>query len=164
MEQDVLHLLRVLHIPHKLFVPVFYISKTFSGNVATSGAKVCTWTASGTTGTCSDKVCTDAAATLTTNTMCNNWIAGCLTTGKGCASVLTACSSYTIASGCTGMIGSDGACTANTAAGSTVCRPLVCTDAPVATSTTAACITFLSGCVTTGKGCVSSLSACSTYT
>ena len=33
------------------------------------------------------------------------------------------------------MIGSDGLCTANTAAGSTVCRPLVCSDAATALAT-----------------------------
>ena len=38
------------------------------GNLATSGAKSCTWTASGATGTCADKVCTDAPATYTTQT------------------------------------------------------------------------------------------------
>ena len=38
------------------------------------------------------------------------------------------------------MTGSDGACTANTAAGSTACRALACSDAPASTSTTAACV------------------------
>ena len=61
------------------------------------------------------------------------------------------------------MIGSDGGCIANTASGSTACRPIACTDAPIATSTIAACGLFLTGCVTTGKGCVATLSACNTY-
>ena len=108
-------------------------------------------------------ICTDAPTTYSTLAQCQGWISTCLSTGKGCATSLGLCSSYTIAAGCTGMIGSDGACTANTAAGSTACRPLACTDAPTTTATNTACNTFLSGCVTTGKGCVSVLSACSSY-
>ena len=61
------------------------------------------------------------------------------------------------------MIGSDGACIADSTAGSTACRPIVCTDAPATTATNTACNTFLSGCVTTGKGCVGSLSSCNSY-
>ena len=37
------------------------------------------------------------------------------------------------------MIGLDGPCTTNTAAGSTVCRPLVCNDAATTLATNAAC-------------------------
>ena len=73
------------------------------------------------------------------------------------------CSSYTIDMGCTGMIGSDGDCFANTASDSTICRLIECTDAPITISTIAACGLFLNGCVTTGKGCVTTLSACSSY-
>ena len=108
-------------------------------------------------------ICTDAPSTYSTLAQCQGWISTCFSTGKGCVASLGLCSSYTIAAGCTGMIGSDGACTASTGAGATACRPFVCTDAPATTASNTACSTFLSGCVTTGKGCVNVLAACNSY-
>ena len=55
------------------------------------------------------------------------------------------------------MIGSDGPCAVNSDSGSTVCRPLACTDAPSTLLTNADCSKFLSGCLTIGKGCVKTL-------
>ena len=108
-------------------------------------------------------ICSDASTSLNTLALCQAWISNCFSTGKGCVDYLGFCSSYSIVDGCTGMIGSDGGCIANTAAGSTACRLLACSDAPKAISTNAACELFKSGCVTTGKGCVTTLSDCSTY-
>ena len=43
----------------------------FLGNLATSGARQCKWTAgTGTTGTCGDMICTDAPATYSTLAQC----------------------------------------------------------------------------------------------
>ena len=54
----------------------------------------------------------------------------CYSNGKACVASLELCSTYAIAAGCTGMIGSEGHCIADTAAGSSTCRPIICNDAP----------------------------------
>ena len=62
MEPDALRLEHVLHTQPNLFVQVHdYL--IFLGNVASSGAKSCNWTANGASGTCSDKGCSDAPTT-----------------------------------------------------------------------------------------------------
>ena len=69
MELDVFHQQPVQLIQHRHCAVVFENYNFFfslKGNLATSGAKSCTWTASGSTGTCADKVCSDAPATFTT--------------------------------------------------------------------------------------------------
>ena len=43
---------------------------------------------------CRPIACTDAPANTATNTACNTFLSGCVTTGKGCVSVLSACNSY----------------------------------------------------------------------
>ena len=55
----------------------------------------CTANTSAGSTACRPLACTDAATTLATNTACSAFLTGCVSTGKGCASALSICSTYT---------------------------------------------------------------------
>ena len=88
MEPDAFYQEHVHHTQPKLYVQVTIILIPL-GNIATSGAKQCKWTAgTGSTGTCGDMVCTDAPTTYSTLALCQGWISTCYSTGKGCVTSL----------------------------------------------------------------------------
>jgi len=102
-----------------------YIDETMCTTSASiSGILKCKWD----NNTCRDYVCTEADATLASNTDCNAWLSGCITTGKGCILTLGACASYIgddVA--CSGLKGTDGNCEG--IVGGANCTARVCSKA-----------------------------------
>lgn len=89
---------------------------------------------------CRIKQCTDSAISNNTDALCDAFLTGCVTKGKGCISALGLCSSYTGTAdvSCDGLIGSDGYCKGSVGP----CSVKTCTDAPTTTKTDFACNAF----------------------
>ncbi|CAD8156844.1 unnamed protein product [Paramecium pentaurelia] len=130
-----------------------------TGKGSSGGSGTCVWDTS-----CREQKCTEADVSFNTDAQCNNFIKGCVTTGKGCVSSLQLCSTYSgDIESCEGLKGSDGFCKG--VEGKDKCVVKVCTDADTTNTTDAACAKYQVGCVTNGYGCVKSpLGACSTLT
>ncbi|CAD8071729.1 unnamed protein product [Paramecium sonneborni] len=130
-----------------------------TGKGSTGGSGTCVWDTS-----CREQKCTEADVSFNQDAQCNNFIKGCVTTGKGCVSSLGLCSTYSgDIESCEGLKGSDGYCKG--VEGKDKCTVKVCTDAEVTITTDAACGKYQIGCVTNGYGCVKSpLGSCSTQT
>ena len=80
--------------------------ETCAGKASSAGSGTCVWDSG-----CRDQKCTEADVSLNTNALCNNYIQGCVSNGKGCVSSLGLCSTYTgDIESCEGLIGSDGYC------------------------------------------------------
>ncbi|TNV71507.1 hypothetical protein FGO68_gene15846 [Halteria grandinella] len=119
-------------------------------------------TVDSTSNACRNYTCAEADNTLTLNSACEAFSAGCVTTGQGCIASLPTCSNLTgTEATCPLMKGSDGYCKFGSG---TNCAQKTCTDAPNSTATNPDCVSFLAGCVTTGKGCIATLGACNSYT
>ncbi|CAK62361.1 unnamed protein product (macronuclear) [Paramecium tetraurelia] len=110
---------------------------------------------------CSAKVCKDADASLNSDAKCDEYQTGCKTTGKGCVSTLSTCSSYTgDSTSCDGYIGTDGKCAGGASSGS--CFPKKCSDALASLTTNEDCNNYQTGCIATGTGGCMDAGACST--
>lgn len=92
---------------------------------------------------CRSKICTNAPTLNVTDTLCDAYRIGCVTTGKGCVATKSACSSYsgtTIT--CVGYIGSDGYCKGTNLLLNSPCAPKVCSEAPIITFTDDGCVLY----------------------
>lgn len=100
---------------------------------------------------------------MSTDKACNDWLSGCITTGKGCTKILTECASYVgNDKNCSGLIGIDGYCE-GTEEG-LKCNSKNCNGAPITFVTDKDCNAYQIGCITNRKGCsTNSLAPCVTY-
>ncbi|TNV71570.1 hypothetical protein FGO68_gene4687 [Halteria grandinella] len=114
--------------------------------------------------TCRSYACTEADAATNSNSACDAFSAGCVTTGAGCViSPLPTCALLPgTDTSCPNMTGSDGKCKF---VSGTTCALKLCSDFPTGTPTDSDCVAFQSFCLkSTGKGCVAALDKCSSYT
>ncbi|KAM3145775.1 hypothetical protein pb186bvf_002070 [Paramecium bursaria] len=94
--------------------------------------------------------------TSTTDSACNAFLKGCVTTGKGCIEVTGSCRNFN---------GTAEQCLLyrnQTCIGSGVCSDRKCSDNTILQSDSD-CNTFLAGCVTTFPGCIESTAPCEKY-
>ncbi|CAD8047285.1 unnamed protein product [Paramecium sonneborni] len=129
-----------------------------NSNVSDTSTQFCIWDETANP-KCRAQKCSEAPSTLKLDGECNQFKAGCVTIGLGCADQKSLCSEYK--SDCYNMIGSDGVC--GTATDGT-CIKRSCDSAPLEYTTDIQCNSFVQGCITNGSGCsINPLPNCSEY-
>ncbi|CAD8160881.1 unnamed protein product [Paramecium octaurelia] len=111
---------------------------------------------------CKVRVCNEAPDTFKSDTDCNDYQYGCVTTGLGCINNRMPCSTYSgTASSCQKFIGVEGNCY-GVGDKLDACKAQSCSDAPATYISHDQCSGFQSICLTNGKGCVEKTECTST--
>ncbi|CAD8082118.1 unnamed protein product [Paramecium primaurelia] len=106
---------------------------------------------------CQQKKCETAPITHTKDKQCDQYLKGCVSTGRGCVEKLWPCNTYN--KDCTSYVGSDGIC--ENEEKSENCRSRICENGLF--NSDEDCNQYKIGCVTNGKSCVTTLQNCSSY-